>query len=111
MQPTQPPLRTVFLPKNISQKRLPQPAKHSDFRMTTSVVDEINAYAGIGDIALPEAEKEPTFLILERARMANDLVKDGFKQAGHPTKASICRRPTPRANATVAGTSEFVSPC
>jgi hypothetical protein len=87
MQPTQPPLRTVFLPKNISQKRLPQPAKHSDFRMTNYVVDEINAYAVIRDIALAEAEKEPSSLNLERLRIANDFVKDCLKPARPPYTA------------------------
>ena len=56
MQGTQPP-RTVFLPKHASRKRLPQPVKPSDFRMTNYVVDEINAYVVIRDIALAEAEK------------------------------------------------------
>jgi hypothetical protein len=87
MQQTQPPLRTVFLPKNISQKRLPQPAKPSDFRMTSYIVDEINAYVAIRDIALAEAEKEPSSVNLERLRIANDFVKDCLKPARSPYEA------------------------
>jgi hypothetical protein len=87
MQQTQPPLRTVFLPKNISQKHLPQPAKPSDFRMTSYIVDEINAYVAIRDIALAEAEKEPSSVNLERLRIANDFVKDCLKPARSPYEA------------------------
>ena len=83
MQVTQPP-RTVFLPKNASRKRLPQPAKPSDFRMTSYVVDEINAYVAIREIAIKEAEKEPTSLNLERARIANDFVENCVKPARPP---------------------------
>ena len=86
MQSTQSP-HTVFLPKNTSRKRLPQPAKSSDFRMTNYVVDEINAYVAIRDIALAEAEKEPTSLNLERARIANDFVEDCVKPARPPYQA------------------------
>ena len=86
MQLSQPPLRTVFLPKNNSQKRLPQPA-NSDLRMTSYVVDEINAYIAIRDIALGEAEKEPNSVNLERLRIANDFVKDCLKPARSPYEA------------------------
>lgn len=47
--------------------------------MTNYVVDEINAYVVIRDIALAEAEKEPSSLNLERLRIANDFVKDCLK--------------------------------
>lgn len=87
MQLTQPPLRTVFLPRNISQKRLTQPAKPSNFRMTSYVVDEIHAYAVIRDIAVAEAEKEPSSVNLERARIANDFVKNCLKPARPPYEA------------------------
>ena len=85
MQATQPP-RTVFLPK-ITRKRSPQPAKSSELRMTNYVVDEINAYVVIRDIALAEAEKEPTSENLERARLANDFVENCVKPARTPYEA------------------------
>ena len=52
--------------------------------MTSYVVDEINAYVAIRDIALAEAEKEPTSLNLERARIANDFVQNCVKPARQP---------------------------
>jgi hypothetical protein len=55
--------------------------------MTNYVVDEINAYAVIRDIALAEAEKEPSSLNLERLRIANDFVKDCLKPARPSYKA------------------------
>jgi hypothetical protein len=87
MQLSQPPLRTVFLPKNNSQKHLSEPAKSSNLKMTSYVVDEINAYIAIRDIALGEAEKEPSSVNLERLRIANDFVKDCLKPARSPYEA------------------------
>jgi len=87
MQLTQPPLRTVFLPKNISQKRLPQRTMSSDFRMTSYVVDEINAYVAIRDIALAEAEKDPSSVNLERVRIANEFVENCLRPARSPYKS------------------------
>lgn len=87
MQLTQPPLRKVFLPKNISQKRQPQAARPTDFRMTSYVVDEINAYVAIRDIALAEAEKETNSVNLERARIANEFVENCLKPARTPYEA------------------------
>jgi hypothetical protein len=84
MQLTQPPLRTVFFPKNISPRRLPQRTKSSEFRMTSYVVDEINAYVAIRDIALAEVEKEASSVNLERARIANDFVENCLKPARSP---------------------------
>jgi hypothetical protein len=55
--------------------------------MTSYVVDEINAYAAIRDIALAEAEKDPSSVNLERARIANDFVKDCLKPARPPYEA------------------------
>jgi hypothetical protein len=52
--------------------------------MTSYVVDEINAYVVIRDIALAEAEKEPTSINLERARIANDFVENCLKPARPP---------------------------
>ena len=83
MQATQPP-RKVFLPKNGSKKRLPKSAKAPDPNMTSYIVDEITAYAVIRDIALAEAEKEPTLLNLERVRIANDFVENCLKPARPP---------------------------
>jgi len=85
MQLTQPPpLRTVFLPKNITQKRFVQRTKTSEFRMNSYVVDEINAYVAIRDIALAEAEKDPSSVNLERVRIANEFVENCLKPARSP---------------------------
>jgi hypothetical protein len=87
MQLTQPSLRTVFLPKNISQKHLPQRTMASDFRMTSYVVDEINAYVAIRDIALAEAEKDSSSVNLERVRIANEFVENCLRPARSPYEA------------------------
>jgi hypothetical protein len=52
--------------------------------MTSYVVDEINAYVVIRDIALAEVEKEPNSLNLERARIANDFVANCVRPAKSP---------------------------
>ena len=52
--------------------------------MTSYVVDEINAYVAIRDIALAEAEKEPNSVNLERARIANEFVENCLKPARKP---------------------------
>jgi hypothetical protein len=87
MQLTQPPLRTVFFPKNPSQRHLPQPTRPSELKMTSYIVDEINAYVAIRDIALAEAEKEPSSINLERVRIANDFVANCVKPAKAPYAA------------------------
>jgi hypothetical protein len=87
MQLTHEPLRTVFLPKNISEKPLPKAATPDQFRMSSYVVDEINAYVAIRDISLAEAEKEPSSVNLERARIANDFVENCLKPARPPYEA------------------------
>jgi hypothetical protein len=84
MQLTQPPLRTVFFPKNPSQRRLPEPARPPEIKMTSYIVDEINAYVAIRDIALAEAEKDPSTINLERVRIANDFVENCLKPARSP---------------------------
>lgn len=61
--------------------------------MTTYVVDEINAYIAIRDIALAEAEKEPTPINLERARIANDFVENSLKPAQSPYEAQHLPEP------------------
>lgn len=84
MELNQPPLRTVFLPRNSSQKRRPQPPKSAEFKMRSYIVDEINAYVVIRDIAVAEVEKEPSSMNLERARIANDFVENCLKPARPP---------------------------
>ena len=59
----------------------------SDFRMTSYVVDEINAYVAIRDIALAEAEKDPSPVNLERVRIANEFVENCLKPARSPYKS------------------------
>ena len=61
--------------------------------MTNYVVDEINAYVVIRDIAIAEAEKEPTSLNLERARIANDFVENCLKPARPPYQAQHLPEP------------------
>src|SRR6476619_2045372 len=80
MQATQP-TQTVFLPKITPRKRRSPSTKKAEPRLTTYVVDEINAYAAIRDIALSEAEKEPNVVNLERARIANEFVENCLKPA------------------------------
>jgi hypothetical protein len=87
MQLTQPPLRTVFFPKKLSQRRLSLPARPSELKMTNYIVDEINAYVAIRDIALAEAEKEPNSINLERVRIANDFVENCLQPARSPYAA------------------------
>jgi len=52
--------------------------------MTSYVVDEINAYVAIRDIALAEAEKDPSTVNLERVRIANEFVENCLKTARSP---------------------------
>jgi hypothetical protein len=52
--------------------------------MTSYIVDEINAYIVIRDIALAEAEIATTAVNLERARIANDFVETCLKPARPP---------------------------
>lgn len=52
--------------------------------MNSYVVDEINAYVAIRDIALGEAEKDPSSINLERTRIANDFVENCLKPARSP---------------------------
>ena len=59
----------------------------SELKMTSYVVDEINAYVAIRDIALAEAEKEPSSLNLERVRIANDFVENCVRPARKPYAA------------------------
>ena len=52
--------------------------------MTSHLVDEINAYVAIRDIALAEAEKDPSSINLKRVRIANDFVENCLKPARSP---------------------------
>ena len=61
--------------------------------MTSYVVDEINAYVAIRDIALAEAEKDPTSVNLERVRIANDFVENCLKPARSPYEAQHLPKP------------------
>jgi len=92
MQATQSP-RKVFLPKHGSKKRLPKSAKSPNQNLTSYIGDEINAYGVIRDIALAEAEKEPTPLNLERARIANDFVQNCLRPARTPYEAQNLPEP------------------
>ena len=51
--------------------------------MNSYIVDEINAYVAIRDIALAEARRSK-FLNFERARIANDFVENCLKPARSP---------------------------
>ena len=55
-----------------------------EFRMNSYVVDEINAYVAIRDLALAEAEKDRSPVNLERVRSANDFVENCLKPARSP---------------------------
>jgi hypothetical protein len=52
--------------------------------MSSYVVDEINAYVAIRDIALAEAEKITTVVNLERVRIANEFVENCLRPARSP---------------------------
>ncbi len=87
MQLNHEPLRTVYLPKNISQRHQPKASTPDQFRMSSYAVDEINAYVAIRDISLAEAEKTTTPVNLERARLANEFVENCLKPARPPYDA------------------------
>lgn len=63
--------------------------------MSSYVVDEINAYVAIRDIALAEFEKEMTALNLKRACIANGFVETCLKQA--PARSSYEAQRLPKA--------------
>ena len=71
----------VVPPKNDLEKQLPKGITHVEFGMTNYVVDEINAYAAIRDIALAEAEKVTTQVNIERVKIANQFVENCLKPA------------------------------
>ncbi|MEY2562606.1 MAG: hypothetical protein QOH88_799 [Verrucomicrobiota bacterium] len=84
MQLTHKPLRPTVLPAFKAQKPEPKAATPERFAMTSYVVDEINAYVAIRDIALAEAEKITTSVNLERVRIANEFVENCLKPARSP---------------------------
>jgi len=75
--------RKIVLPKFSNPKF---PGKQTEFTMSRYVLDEINAFIAIRDIALAEFESELTALNLKRARIANDFVVRSLKPtpAGSP---------------------------
>ena len=73
--------QTTVPPKNDLEKQLPKGITHVEFGMTNYVVDEINAYAAIRDIALAEAEKVTTQVNIERVKIANQFVENCLKPA------------------------------
>ncbi len=67
--------------------------------MSTYIGDEIHAYSVIRDLALAEAEAVTSPLNLERARIANEFVRNALKPArkGYesqhlPEGAAVCER-------------------
>jgi hypothetical protein len=76
MQLAHKPLRPTVLPAFNARQNQPEAAKPAAFRMLSYVVDEINAYVVIRDIALAEAEENTSAVNLERARIANDFVEN-----------------------------------
>ena len=79
MQPTHKSRSTIVRP---SFKRTPEAQNWSSTRdaMTTYIVDEINAFSVIRDLALAEAEKAPNALNLQRACIANEFVENAVKE-------------------------------
>ena len=73
--------QTTVPPKNDLEKQLPKGITHVEFGMTNYVVDEINAYAAIRDIALAEAERTTTQVNIERVKIANQFVENCLKPA------------------------------
>ena len=79
--------------------------------MTSYIVDEINAYVAIRDIALAEAEKDPTSVNLERVRIANEFCRKlSLKPARSPYKSqSLPETDAARERADVARRSRSAS--
>jgi hypothetical protein len=87
MQLTHKPVHPTVLPAFKPGQRLPQAATPDQFRMSSYIVDEINAYVAIRDISLAEAEKTTTPVNLERVRIANEFVENCLKPARPPYDA------------------------
>ena len=66
--------------------------------MSTYVLDELNAYVAIRDIALAEFEREMTALNLKRACIANDFVENCLRPA--PARSPYEAQQLPEAIAT-----------
>ena len=84
MQLTHKPLRPTVLPAFKAEQSQPKSAAPDQFKMSSYVLDEINAYVAIRDIALAEAEKITTPVNLERVRIANEFVENCLKPARPP---------------------------
>jgi len=80
-------LRPTVLPTFHPQQSQPKAAAPAGFRMLSYVLDEINAYVVIRDIAVAEAEKNTTAVNLERVRIANDFVENCLTPAQSPYEA------------------------
>ena len=61
--------------------------------MRSYIIDEIRAYVTIRDLAVAEAEKEPSMLNLERACIANEFVEKYLQPARHPYEAQHLEEP------------------
>src|SRR4051812_13618937 len=81
MQPTHTPQNRIVRPTFKRAKSQAQPWSSTRHAMSTYIVDEIRAYGVIRDLALAEAEKMTNPLNLERARIANEFVKNTLKPA------------------------------
>jgi hypothetical protein len=84
MQLAQKPVRATILPAFKAGQSQPQAAAPDQFRMSSYVTDEINAYVAIRDISLAEAEKIINPVNLERVRIANEFVENCLKPARPP---------------------------
>ena len=84
MQTAPHPPQMVFLPKQSAAKTAGPFADSTDCKMSSYVVDEINAYVVIRDLALAEAERSITEVNLERARIANDFVENCLRSSRAP---------------------------
>ncbi|MDP9004307.1 MAG: hypothetical protein M3N12_05895 [Verrucomicrobiota bacterium] len=84
MQLAHKPLRPTVLPAFKAEQSQPKAAAPDQFKMSSYVLDEINAYVAIRDIALAEAEKITTPVNLERVRIANEFVENCLKPARAP---------------------------
>jgi hypothetical protein len=87
MQLAHKPLFPTVLPAFKPGQSLPKTAAPDQFRMSSYIADEINAYVAIRDISLAEAEKITTPVNLERVRIANEFVENCLKPARPPYEA------------------------
>ncbi|HEY2614164.1 MAG TPA: hypothetical protein VGI42_00505 [Chthoniobacterales bacterium] len=79
--------RATVPPQTNVEKCISRFENAADLRMSSYVVDEINAYSAIRDIALAEAEENTDSVNVERVRIANDFVETCLKPARSPYQA------------------------